>query len=597
MFGRFFMIGMKVMCILVALSSSVSFAQDSATEFDRPVIGVILPFSSAFEDIAFEQQRAINLALSKSDVPVNVIFKDGGADKESAVQAFHELAGLEDRPLAVISCSSWASDAIHPLAAEKGIFHIAIGSAALNRTHSGNTVRFTLDAADEQQQLAEYLSSFEKIAILAMDNDLGKSWISHIRHSFSEQVAATHVYDPQQMDIHEKLSEIQSIDPDILVLISAGEAAGIARQARKIGITAQFVGTRPIERAELLAEPEYTNGLVYTYPSYNTKHEFSAMYRGEYGSDPGFFGVEAFDAVTTLLQILDKGLVRPADLFQSYAGRKFVGALGEIYFTSHGDARYPYLFKQIVDGRFQVAGFQFPMLLEKTSQQLEDIFQEMDQDIALAARKLSKTGLAGEPAASILQELYAKNPHAYNCVTVDAEGIIVNVAPDRYLDVIGEDISQQEQIVRLHSTRQPVLSQAVKMVEGFVGIDLEHPVFNLENEFIGSVSILAKPDFFGSIISQKVSNFPVEMFVIQKDGVMVYDINEQEIGKNVFLDPLYQTYPSLLAVARRIAAEPDGRGRYRFLDKNMQEEVVKNIVWTTVGLHGTEYRLALAFEE
>ncbi len=78
---------------------------------------------------------------------------------------------------------------------------------------------------------------------------------------------------------------------------------------------------------------------------------------------------------------------------------------------------------------------------------------------------------------------------------------------------------------------------------------------------------------------------------------MVYDINEQEIGKNVFLDPLYQTYPSLLAVARRIAAEPDGQGQYHFLDKNMREEVVKNIVWTTVGLHGTEYRLALAFEE
>ena len=353
MFGRFFKIGMGVMFILVALSSSASFAQDSATERDRPVIGVILPFSSAFEDIAFEQQRAINLALSISDDSVTIIFKDGGADKKSAVKVFNELVGLEGRPLAVISCSSWASDAIHPLAAEEGIFHIAIGSAALNRTHSGNTVRFTLDAADEQQQLAEYLSSFEKIAIMAMDNDLGKSWISHIRHSFPDRIAAAYVYDPEKMDISEKLVEIQTMNPDVLVLISAGEAAEIARQARKSGITSQFVGTRPIERAELLAEPEYTNGLVYTYPSYNTEHEFSAMYRGEYGSDPGFFGVEAFDAVTTLLQMLDKGAVRPADLFQRYAGQTFVGALGEVNFNSHGDARYPYMFKQIVDGRFQ----------------------------------------------------------------------------------------------------------------------------------------------------------------------------------------------------------------------------------------------------
>lgn len=389
MLGRLFIIGMRVLLVLVALSSSASIAQDSATEFDRPVIGAILPFSSAFEDIAFEQQRAINLALSKSDVPVKIIFKDGGTDKEGAVKAFHELAGLENRLLAVISCSSWASDAIHPLAAEKGIFHMAIGSAAFNRTYSGHTVRFTLGAADEQQQLAEYLSSFEKIAIMAMDNDLGNSWISHIRHRFPDRVAAAHVYDPQKMDIRAKLAEIQTIAPDALVLISAGEAAEIARQARKSGITSQFIGTRPIERPELLVEPEYTNGLLYTYPSYNTDHEFSAMYRGKYGNDPGFFG---------------------------------------------------------------------------------------------------------------------------------------------------------------------------------------------------------------SIISRKVYNFPVEMFVVQKDGLIVYDINEQKLGKNVFLDPLYQKYPSLLAVARRIAAEPDGRGRYRFLDKNMREEVVKNIVWTTVGLLGTEYRLALAFD-
>ena len=79
--------------------------------------------------------------------------------------------------------------------------------------------------------------------------------------------------------------------------------------------------------------------------------------------------------------------------------------------------------------------------------------------------------------------------------------------------------------------------------------------------------------------------------------MIVYDINEEEIGKNVFLDPLFQEYTSLLAVARRMVAEPDGRGQYRFLDKDMREEVVKNVVWTTVGLHGTEYRLALAFEE
>jgi len=120
------------------------FAQDKHQESQNPVIGVILPFSSTFKGIAVEQQKAVNIALDKYHQGYDVIFKDGGADKESAVKAFNELAMSDDRPLAVISCSSLASDAIHPLAAEKVIFHIAIGSNVLDRQVQDSTVQFGL---------------------------------------------------------------------------------------------------------------------------------------------------------------------------------------------------------------------------------------------------------------------------------------------------------------------------------------------------------------------------------------------------------------------------------------------------------------------
>lgn len=573
------------------------FAQDNHEDSGKPVIGVILPFSSAFTDIALEQQKAINLGAKKHLHNYEIIFKDGGADKKSAVRAFQELIRSQDKLHTVISCSSWASDAIHPLAAEENVFHIAIGSAALNRETQNRTIRFTLDAVQEQRQLGEYLESFERIAVMGMDNDLGKSWIEMLKNRFPDKIIAEHVYDPQELDIKTKLNDIKNNNPDALVLISAGEAAEIAKQARQSGMTSQLVGTRPIQRSELLKEPEYTNGLVYTYPSYNFDHSFITDYEAIHQEKTGFFGVEAFDAITTLSQAIGKGLSTPDELFHWYAGKLFTGALGRVEFNAQGDASYPYLYKEIAEGEFKVAEFQFPMLLESTKKQFTEIFIQMDQNIEEAAQKISDTGLKGTEAIKILQELYDQNPYAYNSVSVDKQGIIVNVAPDSYNEVVGKDISNQEQIIRLHATHKPVLSQAIPMVEGFVSIDLEYPVFDSDNEFIGSVSILLKPEFFAGVIEQKVYNFPVEMLVLQTDGTIIYEINEDEIGKNAFNDPMYEDFPSVIKVAHKMVKDPEGQDQYRFMDEFMDQIVEKKIIWASIGLHGTEYRLALIYSD
>jgi len=573
-----------------------SLCVQTAQAQDKPVVGVILPFSSAFEDIAVEQQRAVEFALAEAGSPFKPIFKDGGADANTAVQAFQDLVRSQENLAAVVSCSSWASSAIHPLAAEKDIFHVAIGSAALKRTEPGHTIRFTVGVEQEQEQLAAYLTDFERIAILAMDNNLGASWIRMLEASFPEKVVAAQHYNPQQMDIKAHLTTIEARDPDALVLISAGEAAAIAKQARQAGIEAQMVGTRPIQRAEVLAASAFTKGLVYTYPSSNTNHAFVSAFEDQYGIAPGFFGVEAYDVCTTLGRALEQTPQTAEALFTWYAGNTFTGALGKVTFERDGDASYPYVFKKVTESGFRVAEFQFPMLLKQTAQEIRSIFKDMDRSVAAAAKQLSATGLRGDRASAILETLFNENQYAYNCVTVDATGTIVNVAPRQYTSVIGEDISGQEQIIRLHETHQPVLSQAIKMVEGFVGIDLEHPVFDQDGAFIGSVSVLTQPDFFGSIISRKVHNFPVEIFVLQRDGTTIYDVNAEEIGKNAFVDPLYDAFPSLKRIARKMVSQAEGEGAYRFQDRDMEQAVEKHILWTSIGLHGTSYRLALTYQ-
>ena len=351
-----FCIVFTALMLLPILQAASIASNGHSNESDRPVIGVILPFSPAFADIAQEQKNAIEMALFETGNNVDIIFKAEQGDPASAIRAFNELAGTTRRPVAIITASSWSSNAIHPLAAKEDIFHIAIASAILNRSHPNHTVRLTLDGKIEEQQLAKYLSQFNRIAVFNMDNDYGNNWARIINDTFKDKIVASIAYDPQGSDFGPQLAVIKKENPDAMVLLSARNASRIAKQAREMGITAQFVGTRPIERPDLLNEPAI-DGLVYTYPSHSFKHHMIGEYEKRHGTPPTFFGIEAYDAFSTLIGALKAKTNSPETLFAQYAGSSWTGALGEFRFDENGDAAYPYMYKQVTNGKFEVADF------------------------------------------------------------------------------------------------------------------------------------------------------------------------------------------------------------------------------------------------
>jgi branched-chain amino acid transport system substrate-binding protein len=581
-----------VLLAVVLMMLALACSQPTAQVIEKPTIGVILPFSSAFTEIAQEQKYAIELALADSDMDAKLIYADCGGDKVSAKAAYDKLMTGE-RPDAIISCASWTAEALHPLAARDGVFHVVIGSAAFNRTIEDRTVRFTLDAREEEKQLAEYLKAFETIAIMNMDNDYGNNWAKAIKERFGEKVVSVVAYDPQAKSFKPALKQVAASKPEALVLLSAGNAARIAEEARAMGIKSQLVGTRPIERPELL-KTKATEGLVYTYPSYNKRHPLVDAYEAAYEAQPTIFAMEAYDSLTTLLDAIFVAGNSPDNLFTWYAGRSYDGALGKVTFDLQGDAKYPYLYKEIIDNHFKVAPFQYAMLLEEVSEEIYHAFHEMHESVEEAEEELSRVGINDPEVQMILNNMYEQNTHAYDVAIVDSDGIIIAVAPQRFSDIIGADISKQEQIVRLHKTKEPVVSLAIDTVEGFTGFDLEHPILNEEGELVGSVSVLTVPDFFAKVISPRMLNYPVEIWIMQTDGRILYDQNEEEIGRDLFTDPIYKDFKSLIDLGKKMAKAPKGAGTYSFLSKNMDEKVVKGLVWTTVELHGTEFRIALA---
>ncbi len=233
-----------------------------------------------------------------------------------------------------------------------------------------------------------------------------------------------------------------------------------------------------------------------------------------------------------------------------------------------------------------------PPILSELEKKITAELNRIDQDLARLAGTLSEKYMKTDETRKLLGALCRSYSYAVDCSVVDRSGRMVLVEPEEYAKFEGSDISAQEQIIRLQKTKKPVLSNVIKAVEGFDAVDLEHPVFSSRAELAGSVSLLIRPEtMLEAIISPVVRGTPVDVWLMQKDGRILYDPDEAEVGRMLFDDPVYKPYPQLLSLGTLIARERSGTGSYEFLGKGLEKPVMKDAYWTTVGLHGTEWRL------
>lgn len=216
----------------------------------------------------------------------------------------------------------------------------------------------------------------------------------------------------------------------------------------------------------------------------------------------------------------------------------------------------------------------------------------LDAGLKDAARHLGTSGLVGEDARTALKELCSKYSYAVDCAAVDLTGKMVTIEPSPFRKFEGVDISAQEQVKQIMRTGAPVLSSVFRAVEGFPAVDAEYPVVGSDGRRLGSVSILFHPEqLLGSIIAPTVQGMPVDIWVMETGGLILYDVDTSQVGLNLFSARLYAPYTELVTLGRRIAAVPEGEGNYRFQRGTSKNTVAKHASWQTVSLYDTEWRL------
>jgi hypothetical protein len=226
-------------------------------------------------------------------------------------------------------------------------------------------------------------------------------------------------------------------------------------------------------------------------------------------------------------------------------------------------------------------------------------FASLDAAMLTACQQLSATGLTGAEARAVLTSLVANDSLIVNAATCDTKDVLLAVEPQSYSSIEGEDISMQEQNIAMHQTMRPAMSNMIPLVEGFPGVVMVAPIFDGNDRFIGSLSIVIQPYLLisNAIVSPAEGTAAFSMWAMQTNGTLIYDPDPSQQSKNLFTDPLYTSYPEVQEFAHSVAEQHSGYGGYQYYDKDVSDAakqlVEKEAYWVSVGVYGTEWRLVV----
>lgn len=229
----------------------------------------------------------------------------------------------------------------------------------------------------------------------------------------------------------------------------------------------------------------------------------------------------------------------------------------------------------------------------------EDVLADV---IASLHTELSTTTLKAELAADsyasyptlknaqqILATLYQRTTLVHDMLIADENGIVIAVCPNNVKSTLGQDLSSYPPNKETFSHQDAYVSEFMRIENGMEAHLLSVPV-EISGEYAGYISMSFDPYRLFGAQQQKVQEMGYNIWVMQPDGIQVFDVDISEAGVNLRTDPAYSVVKD---TADLVAANPSGETTYVFTADNGTENVQKTAVWDTLTYGGREWRVVL----
>jgi len=235
------------------------------------------------------------------------------------------------------------------------------------------------------------------------------------------------------------------------------------------------------------------------------------------------------------------------------------------------------------------------LLLDDAAGKIQDDLDRLDQATAGAAGALETPGISGPVADTELGRIVASQPIVQDVITYNQDAVVLAAEPEAAKVLIGRVLDVQPTLQAV--SEKPLMSALFPLERGRDGVVIVHPVFSAEGTFAGVVSTAFSPyDLVAPIVLNVSQGTPYSFMVVQTGGRVLYDPDPDEVGRETFDETMYAEFPEIIAFARQYAGNRTGYGTYSFYSTGFGEIVRKEAFWTTVGLHGTEWRVIVIRE-
>ena len=369
----------SLLTLATAVTVGASLVSCSKTDVNADVIkiGVFEPLTGANGAGGADEVDGIKLAnklfpkvLGKT---VQLVIVDNKSDKVEAANAATVLAQKEKVNAVIGSWGSSLSMAGGPIFAEAKIPAVAVSATNPNVT-KGNEYYFRVCFLDPFQGTVNAAYAFntlkaKKVAIIReVSNDYSVGLAKFFVDGFVKlsgdpaSIVATSDYNTGDQYFSAQLTNIKQHNPD--VIFAPGnytESALIIKQARALGMTAQFLGGDTWDfNAFLEIGGTAVEGTTFStffandVPINKTSEAFLKAFREEYKKEPSAVGALGYDAYLVLIDAITRAnSAEPQKIRDALTQTKnFEGSAGSITINAERNADKDAVFKTVKDGKF-----------------------------------------------------------------------------------------------------------------------------------------------------------------------------------------------------------------------------------------------------
>ncbi len=231
-------------------------------------------------------------------------------------------------------------------------------------------------------------------------------------------------------------------------------------------------------------------------------------------------------------------------------------------------------------------------LIIKISENINTGLDAVERENEKSAKALSDETLSSDNISEILNKKVAAIPFAHSSLVIEPSGLVTAAAPGEYESLIGMYLNDSA-VTTANAEKKPVLSDIFLLSEGFYGVSLSYPIFSQENEYLKYTDVTFRPEeFLRQYILPLIEQQRYDIMIVQSDGLIVYESNEEEIGRDALTDPLYSD-TTVHQAAVNITSLESGITSYQFWNKNWDKSVPREAVWDTLTFDNQEWRIVI----